>query len=101
MSEIKTPPVAAQHIPDKEEFGEKLIPGSFRITSPDSEDAFFWYVCPCGCTRAVLSIGKNFKPEQGPSWQWNGSFDKPTLSPSVHHVGHWHGWLRDGVWVSC
>lgn len=101
MAEVKTPPVTAQHIPDKEEMRDGMIPGAFRVTEPDGDDALFWYICPCGCTLGVLSVGKNFKPADGPSWEWNGSFDKPTLSPSVHHVGHWHGWLCDGVWVSC
>ena len=29
-------------------------------------------------------------------WQWNGDKEKPTLSPSVHTIGYWHGWIRDG-----
>jgi hypothetical protein len=36
----------------------------------------------------------------GPSWGWDGNLDKPTLTPSVHHVGHWHGWVRAGRMVS-
>jgi len=50
---------------------------------------------------APLLAGKNFKPAQGPSWNWNGSSSAPTLTPSVNHEGHWHGWLTAGVWVSC
>lgn len=34
-------------------------------------------------------------------WQLSGTHAKPTLSPSLHWVGMWHGWLRDGQLVSC
>ena len=39
-------------------------------------------------------------------WEWNGSKDRPTLSPSILHWGDgkdqpatWHGFLRDGQLV--
>jgi len=105
MAEVKTQPVTARHIPDKSEFQDEYhmgrVPGSFRVTE-DEGDLWLWYCCPCGCRSVgVLSVGKNVKPSaEHPTWKWNASFDKPSLEPSVHHVGHWHGWLRDGVWVS-
>ena len=36
-----------------------------------------------------------------PSWSWDGNTEKPTLSPSIHVIGFWHGWLRSGRFVSC
>lgn len=103
MTEVKTAPVKAQHIAHKEAFLRDRIAGSFRIGEVDEDgELSFWYCCPCGCKAvAPLLAGKQFKPQCGPSWEWNGSTDAPTLHPSVHHVGHWHGWLRDGCWVSC
>lgn len=53
------------------------------------------YCCPCGCGR-IGSLA--FRPHPSPSWDWDGNFEQPTLHPSVHDVGHWHGWLRAGVW---
>lgn len=90
----------ARHIADRDEFARVLAPGSFWVSDPDADgEQSFWYCCPCGCGhRAPLTVGKNFKPADGPSWDWNGSLDKPTLKPSVDHRGHWHGWLTDGVW---
>lgn len=51
------------------------------------------------------------RPVDAPqSWTFNESFDQPSLTPSVHCIGTksgggqitlWHGWLRDGEWVSC
>ena len=34
-------------------------------------------------------------------WGWDGNVDKPTLTPSIHDVDHWHGWLQTGRLVSC
>lgn len=33
----------------------------------------------------------------GSLWKLTGTHEKPTLSPSLHWVGSWHGWLRNGV----
>lgn len=112
MTEVKTEPVRAQHVPDQDKFraesSDARIPGSFRIEDePDSDgEQTFWYCCPCGCgSIGPLTVGNGFKPphtsENDATWKWNGSLDAPTLEPSVHHRGHWHGWLREGVWVSC
>lgn len=74
-------------------------PGAFEIW-PDG----LAYVCPCGC-KAVGFLP--FKPCPSPSWAWDGNRERPTLTPSVHHmigeppVTHWHGWLRAGVWEAC
>ena len=46
-----------------------------------------------------MRVAEFTKPERSPSWVWNGSLALPTLHPSVHYVGHWHGWLRNGEWV--
>lgn len=37
----------------------------------------------------------------GARWALSGTREKPTLSPSLHWVGVWHGWLRDGLLASC
>jgi len=35
-------------------------------------------------------------------WQRTGdTFADMTLSPSVHAVGHWHGWVRNGNVETC
>lgn len=97
-----TQPITARRIVAREVFRDSGIAGSFWIGEPDSDgEVAFWYCCPCGCRQiAPLTVGRGFKPAEGPSWEWNGSKDRPTLSPSVNHTGHWHGWLRDGVWTS-
>ena len=32
-------------------------------------------------------------------WTWDGDEDRPTLKPSLHWVGVWHGWVTNGVMV--
>ena len=39
----------------------------------------------------------DYKNLSGASWSWDGNEDQPTLSPSLHAVGEWHGWVRQGV----
>lgn len=34
-------------------------------------------------------------------WGWDGNEDMPTLTPSVHWIGHWHGYLTAGRLISC
>jgi hypothetical protein len=43
-----------------------------------------------------VRLGEN---TPGKSWVWDGNEDAPTLTPSVHCLGHWHGWVRAGALV--
>lgn len=36
------------------------------------------------------------KNTAGAQWSWNGNEDAPTLSPSLHAVEIWHGWVKAG-----
>jgi len=60
-------------------------------------------VCP-GC--GTLSALQLRKPSLWPGvpnkdWHWDGDEAAPTLSPSIHHVGCWHGHLKKGRFESC
>jgi hypothetical protein len=35
----------------------------------------------------------------GAQWKWDGNEEKPTLRPSLHAVGIWHGHVRKGELV--
>ena len=39
------------------------------------------------------------KLSNGASWTWDGDVDAPTLSPSLHAIGLWHGWVRKGMLI--
>ena len=99
--------VIAVHVADRDEFMEKKIPGSFWVSQPDSDgEQYFWYFCPCGYgAKGPLVVGNGFKPSKADASDgtsaWNGSLSAPDLKPSVHHVGHWHGYLTNGEWITC
>lgn len=64
------------------------------------------FACP-GCGRVGAILAGEQKPVPSPSWKIeSGILDDPTtltLSPSINCVGccGWHGYLRNGVYVSC
>lgn len=73
-----------------------IQPGDFEITQADDGQRSFWMVCPgCQCLT-VLALRPVVSGEPRPSWQWDGNETAPTLDPSIHHLGCWHGWLRAG-----
>jgi hypothetical protein len=72
-------------------------PGDFEILE-DTEGPKSIAVCCPGCHAVSLL---NLRPGNGPDWKFDGDHAKPTLHPSIHHPGCWHGWLTDGQFVSC
>jgi hypothetical protein len=101
VPEVRTAPVKAKRF---ENVDELTVPGSFEYTRVgDRFPGGMIYTCPCGCghqgSLMFRPVPAQYPPH--PSWEWDGNMDAPTLSPSVHHVGHWHGWLRNGIWESC
>lgn len=62
-----------------------------------------WHILPDGslgsipiepipdCARAHWTHGGKCH-----TWQWDGNEDRPTLRPSVHFRGHWHGHFTAG-----
>lgn len=92
----------ARYIADRDEWCNAEEDGSFTLGVETPTGRALYYTCPCGCgCNGRLWIGENFKPVDAPSWNWNGSTDAATLTPSVNHVDHWHGWLTCGEWNRC
>ena len=77
---------------------------------------FYWVVDRDGLRSLVLALPSNWpehlgqkrlysrwtiahKNHCGASWDWNGDEDRPTLSPSLHQVGDWHGRVQSGVMI--
>lgn len=82
-------------------------PGTIRFDKDgNGQIARMPFKCPCGCGDV---FGVSLKPAVANGWEWNGSQECPTLSPSVlcydskadRRVEHWHGYLRNGIWESC
>lgn len=103
MSEVRlAAPVEATR---SEDIDEDETPGAFGYYVHGGSEDYrgMIYRCPCGCGRLGAlpfhPLGGDDKKHYRDGWHWDGNRDKPTLTPSVHHVGHWHGYLRDGFWV--
>jgi len=73
-------------------------PGSFCfVTHPDGTRSMCLQL-PDGMASII-----DIRPcnPGGPSWEWDGNEEQPTLSPSVHAIDRWHGWVRNGRMESC
>lgn len=75
------------------------------------------FICPCGCGKlGALDLKGPYAYEPASAdgraqWDWDGSRERPTLTPSIldHNLNskgerigeHWHGYLTAGVWKKC
>lgn len=114
MSEIRLPaPVKAIPVDDAfkaTRFGANPMPGAYSFEEA-TEGRGFWgwikFSCPCGCgAPSRLPIGLKTKPRRGidaggiqATWEWDGNREAPTLTPSIHHIDHWHGFLTKGFFT--
>jgi hypothetical protein len=64
---------------------------SFAVPRPteNNTDGWLFQMLP-------VKVGQN---ETGKHWGWDGNEDLPTLVPSIHAIGHWHGFVRAGVLI--
>ena len=79
-------------------------PGDFFIYGEDEKGAAWMVLCLPGEEKIDGAGGiQIFRHEilSHPGWHWDGNLDKPTLTPSIHHVGVWHGYMRAGRLESC
>lgn len=60
----------------------------------------FLYICLPGEQHLSAIEVVRGAPGGNRVWGWDGNEDAPTIMPSVHLPGHWHGWLRAGKLVS-
>lgn len=63
----------------------------------DEEDAKIWIRIP---GDGITPWPYRDPLPNGSCWRWNGDKDSPTLEPSLHLVGYWHGYLRNGELIS-
>jgi hypothetical protein len=98
-----------EQYPDAEAPGIWRLPGDERglLTWDDLKPGAMWWddgeLCvklPSGCDfnldrGRLLNAAKTGRAY--PAWTRTGDPPKVTATPSINHVGRWHGWLRDGV----
>ena len=97
MSEVRlAAPVKANRV---DSVADDKRPGVFKFFSDDGKIAGMNFRCPCPCARLTPIYFTGHHDDGDAHWDWDGNQDEPTLSPSLHAIGHWHGYLRKGVFV--
>lgn len=83
----------ATHFPGLREAtvdGQPAVPGSYEFAN-----GHMWFMCPGPC-KQLSALHLDGKGGEGRNWTWDGNTEAPTLHPSIHHLGCWHGWLKNG-----
>ena len=79
-----------------------LQPGDYELETMADGQRYFWLRCPGPCGQIEpLTLRPALKALGQASWEFSGTPQAPTLSPSIHHPGCWHGWLQNGIYRSC
>lgn len=81
------------------------IPGDSFSTPLAHPAPYIWLALPSPSPSGIDHVRLPMKPappnDVGASWSWDGNREKPTLTPSIHCIGVWHGFLRAGRFESC
>lgn len=92
-------PIAMRRVADEHaiaelgDFAWKVVDGVRYVVFAEPCDQKAWGEPWILCCLPVTS------PKVANRWEWDGNEEKPTLTPSVHTFGHWHGWVREGMLV--
>ena len=76
----------------KVQHGGMEKPGDFTFDD-DRKTIYVWLPGVTGPDALRIQFGTPGGPRV---WGWDGNEDKPTLMPSIHALGQWHGYLREG-----
>jgi hypothetical protein len=86
----------------------EVKPGDFawdfdseKLGGKQGAQTAFIYLCLPGEKNLTAVEVTRGAPGGNRVWGWDGNEDKPTLTPSIHAVGSWHGYLRAGRLCSC
>lgn len=74
--------------------------GDFKF-SEDRDHIYIWVPGMSGPDAIRITRDHATYARASSIWLWDGSEDKPTLSPSIHAPGQWHGFLTNGRLQSC
>lgn len=77
--------------------GDMKLPGDFCF---DRDFEYIYLILPGMNRPDSLRIQKG-SPGGPRVWGWDGDEEKPTITPSIHAPGEWHGFLRAGRLESC
>lgn len=95
-------------------YSKRSFPAILVKNRKFNRPGYFFYLYSNGVPAGIISCLPNagdkdsswgttmFTGHGSPNhqWAWNGNILKPSLTPSIHRVGHWHGYLTDGKFIS-
>jgi hypothetical protein len=79
-------------------FDQMEKPGDFYFDPRDDHEGIV-IILP-GQTFVHLAVNRG-APAGARVWGWDGNEEKPTITPSIHALEHWHGYMTQGRLVSC
>lgn len=82
----------------------KVMPGAMERPGDFcfSEDCSYLYLWLPGVSGPdAIRVHRGEDPGRERVWGWDGNEDAPTITPSIHFPGYWHGYLRYGRLESC
>lgn len=85
----------------KDDFDDLNALGDFFIFE-DGKSICMAHPSPTGQGWTYIQIPLYRQGEEKPApaaWLWDGNTTAPTLSPSIHTHGHWHGFVQAGKMV--
>ncbi len=88
----------------KRAFGQEADCGGLARPGDFTFDPLFRHIniwLPGVANPDALQIQRGNEPHGPRVWGWDGNEDMPTLTPSIHAPGQWHGYLTKGRLVSC
>lgn len=91
---MNTESIPARRVP----YGQMKVPGDFCF---DEEREHIYVILPGMKHPDAIRIEKGSDRGHPRVWGWDGNEDKPTLQPSIHCPGEWHGYLTEGELKSC
>lgn len=86
---------------DDEKEAASIERGDYEIITNADGHRWLWFCCPGPCKTVTAIALRPTRPDVAQSWEFDGNDEAPTLTPSINHVGCWHGWLSEGVFSSC
>lgn len=97
---MNTESVNLRRVPNPLPQGFEVKPGDFSWDTA-FEGKRYLYVCLPGDTSMSAIQVQHGSPGGNRVWGWDGNEDQPTITPSIHWLEHWHGFLRAGRLESC
>lgn len=84
---------------------ELIEPGQFQFYKNKEGHIAGMIICCPGCNAQSAVPFKNDGPSATATWHWDENQSHPTLTPSVLHPIEkhgcgWHGWLKNGEWIT-